>query len=95
LPTHKKKKADKKIEKKKPLPVKRVKKVEPAKVPVRKSGRQRIPEPPPAATMTPAQSPHDVKRWIRGKLPGEKLIKIDSVTGKFQEIDRGEWDSLI
>lgn len=34
------------------------------------------------------------QRWTRGKLPGDKLIKTDVATGKFQEIDREEWDSL-
>jgi hypothetical protein len=32
--------------------------------------------------------------WKRGKLPGEKLIKTNVETGKFQEINRAEWDSL-
>jgi len=34
------------------------------------------------------------KRWARGKLPGEKLIKTDQETGDFVEIDRDEWDAL-
>ena len=34
------------------------------------------------------------KRWTRGKLPGEKLIKTDPETGDFVEIDRAEWDAL-
>lgn len=39
--------------------------------------------------------PEEEKRkWIRGKLPGEKLIKTDSATGEFEEIDREEWESL-
>jgi len=32
--------------------------------------------------------------WKRGKLPGEKLIKTNVETGKFQVIDRAEWDAL-
>jgi predicted RNase H-like nuclease (RuvC/YqgF family) len=39
-------------------------------------------------TTTPA------RKWIRGKLPGEKLIKTDTETGEFQEIDQAEFDSL-
>lgn len=34
------------------------------------------------------------KKWIRGKLPGEKLIKTDNETGAFQEISREEWNAL-
>lgn len=34
------------------------------------------------------------RRWIRGKLPGERLIKTDPDTGKYEEIDKAEWDSL-
>ena len=34
------------------------------------------------------------RRWTRGKLPGDKLIKTDNKTGKFEEITREEWDSL-
>ena len=41
-----------------------------------------------AASVSPAI------KWVRGKLPGEKLIKTDPETGKFEEIDRAEWDAL-
>lgn len=34
------------------------------------------------------------RRFVRGKLPGEKLIKVDCVTGKFTEITRDEWNLL-
>lgn len=34
------------------------------------------------------------RKWIRGKLPGEKLIKVDAATGAFEEIGREEWESL-
>jgi len=33
-------------------------------------------------------------RWLRGKLPGEKLIKTDKETGAFEEISREEWNTL-
>lgn len=33
-------------------------------------------------------------KWSRGTLPGNKYIKIDHATGKFEEIDKQEWDSL-
>lgn len=36
----------------------------------------------------------ETKRFTRGKLPGEKLIKVEIATGKFEEIDKAEWDSL-
>ena len=39
-------------------------------------------------------APEQAKKWIRGKLPGEKLIKTDPETGEFKEIDRAEWDTL-
>jgi predicted nucleic acid-binding Zn-ribbon protein len=35
------------------------------------------------------------KQWTRGKLPGEKLIKTNNQTGKFEEITRAEWDALV
>jgi hypothetical protein len=38
-------------------------------------------------------SPAPIK-WVRGKLPGEKYIKTDPETGKFEQIDKAEWDSL-
>lgn len=34
------------------------------------------------------------RKWVRGKLPGEKLIKTDSETGEFEEISQAEFDSL-
>src|ERR1700727_3980930 len=34
------------------------------------------------------------RRWVRGKLPGEKLIKTDSETGALIESDQAEIDSL-
>lgn len=37
----------------------------------------------------------ETKRFTRGKLPGEKLIKVEIATGKFEEIDKAEWDSLV
>ena len=36
----------------------------------------------------------EAKRFTRGKLPGEKLIKVETATGKFEVIDKAEWDSL-
>lgn len=33
-------------------------------------------------------------KWVRGILPGNKLIKTDPATGVFKEIDKKEWDSL-
>lgn len=33
-------------------------------------------------------------KWVRGKLPGEKYIKTDPSTGKFEVIDKAQWDSL-
>jgi hypothetical protein len=38
--------------------------------------------------------PPTAKNWMRGKLPGERFIKTDPETGKFEEIDKAEWDSL-
>lgn len=35
-----------------------------------------------------------VRKWIRGKLPGERFIKTDSETGEFEVIDQAEFDSL-
>ena len=35
-----------------------------------------------------------IKKWVRGKLPGDKLIKTDPDTGKYETIDKAEWDSL-
>lgn len=34
------------------------------------------------------------RRWTRGKLPGGKLIRTDKASGKFEEVDREEWDRL-
>ena len=36
----------------------------------------------------------ETKRFTRGKLPGEKLIKIETATGKYEEIEKAEWDLL-
>jgi hypothetical protein len=34
------------------------------------------------------------RQWRRGKLPGEKLIKINRQTGEFVVIQRDEWNRL-
>jgi hypothetical protein len=36
----------------------------------------------------------DRKRFVRGKLPGGKLIATDTLTGKFEEVDQDEWNLL-
>lgn len=41
-----------------------------------------------------AQKRPDAKKWIRGKLPGDKLIKTDPDTGEWTQIDRAEWELL-
>jgi TolA-binding protein len=45
-----------------------------------------------SAEATTAQTPR--VKWVRGKLPGEKLIKTNPETGAFEEIDKQEWDLL-
>lgn len=36
----------------------------------------------------------ETKRFTRGKLPGEKLIKVEIATGRYEVIEKPEWDSL-
>jgi len=45
-----------------------------------------------SAEATTAKTPR--VKWVRGKLPGEKLIKTNPETGAFEEIDKQEWDLL-
>jgi len=40
------------------------------------------------------EGPDEVPKFTRGKLPGEKLIKVDEATGRFEVIEKTEWDSL-
>jgi predicted RNase H-like nuclease (RuvC/YqgF family) len=40
-------------------------------------------------------APTGEKKWVRGKLPGEKLIKTNTETGDYEEIDQAEFDSLV
>ena len=40
------------------------------------------------------EGPGEIPRFTRGKLPGEKLIKVDMGTGRFEVIEKAEWDSL-
>lgn len=37
----------------------------------------------------------EAPRWIRGKLPGDKFIKVNEATGEFEEIDQEEWLTLV
>jgi outer membrane murein-binding lipoprotein Lpp len=34
------------------------------------------------------------QRWVRGQLPGNKYIKVDTIEGGFEEISREEWDAI-
>jgi hypothetical protein len=45
-------------------------------------------------TPAPAPGPRGVRPWVRGILPGDKLIKTNTQTGQVVTINKEEWDGL-
>jgi len=56
--------------------------------------RRKLAEAEDSLNQAPGPTPTTRREWIRGQLPGDVMIKTNTVTGKFVAIDKAEYDSL-